>query len=175
MGKSSLINLLIPSAHLRVAKVSGKLGRGRHTTRHVELFELPSRGLLADTPGFNQPELDCTPQELGKLFPEVRQRLAAGSCQFTDCLHQDEPNCVVRGDWERYEYYREFLALAIAHQESLKHQSNSESIVKVKNKRSGTEEFEPKLASKKYRRMSRRMQHQTLQDLYEDLDEDEEI
>ena len=175
VGKSSLINLLIPNAHLRVAKVSGKLGRGRHTTRHVELFELPSGGLLADTPGFNQPELDCTPQELGHLFPEVRQRLATGSCQFSDCLHQDEPNCVVRGDWERYEYYREFLDLAIAHQESLKHQSNSESIVKVKKKRSGTEEFEPKLASKKYRRMSRRMQHQTLQDLYEDLDEDEEI
>lgn len=174
VGKSSLINLLIPSAHLRVAKVSGKLGRGRHTTRHVELFELPNGGLLADTPGFNQPELDCTPQELGKLFPEVLQRLAAGSCQFSDCLHQDEPNCVVRGDWERYEYYREFLTGAIAYQESLQNQSNTEASVKVKTKRSGHQEYEPKLESKKYRRMSRRMQHQTLQDLYADLEEDEE-
>lgn len=175
VGKSSLINLLIPHAHLRVAKVSGKLGRGRHTTRHVELFELPNGGLLADTPGFNQPDIDFTPQQLGQLFPEVRQRLAAGGCQFSDCLHQDEPHCIVRGDWERYEYYREFLALAIAYQESLQHQTNTESTVKVKTKRSGHQEFEPKLESKKYRRMSRRMQHQTLQDLYADLEEDEEI
>lgn len=175
VGKSSLINLLIPTAHLRVAKVSGKLGRGRHTTRHVELFELPNGGLLADTPGFNQPELDCTPQELGKLFPEVRQRLAEGQCQFSDCLHNDEPNCVVCGDWERYEYYREFLTEAIAHQESLQHQSNTESNLKVKTKGSGHQEHQPKLASKKYRRMSRRMQHQTLQELCEDLQGESEI
>jgi ribosome biogenesis GTPase len=57
VGKSSLINRLIPQIDLRVGKVSGKLGRGRHTTRHVELFELPTGGLLADSPGFNQPTL----------------------------------------------------------------------------------------------------------------------
>ncbi|MFM6401772.1 ribosome small subunit-dependent GTPase A, partial [Planktothrix sp.] len=64
VGKSSLINQLIPTINLRVGSVSGKLGRGRHTTRHVELFQLPTGGLLADTPGFNQPELQCEPQEL---------------------------------------------------------------------------------------------------------------
>ncbi|WP_369817784.1 MULTISPECIES: small ribosomal subunit biogenesis GTPase RsgA [Planktothricoides] len=175
VGKSSLINLLIPNVDLRVAKVSGKLGRGRHTTRHVELFELPNGGLLADTPGFNQPDIDFTPQELGQLFPEVRQRLAADQCQFSDCLHQDEPNCMVRGDWERYDYYREFLLEAIAYQESLQNQSNTESSLKVKTKGSGYQEYEPKLESKKYRRMSRRLQHQTLQDLYADLDGEEEI
>jgi ribosome biogenesis GTPase len=175
VGKSSLINLLIPTVDLRVAKVSGKLGRGRHTTRHVELFELPNGGLLADTPGFNQPDIDFTPQELGKLFPEVRQRLTEGGCQFSDCLHQDEPNCMVRGDWERYEYYREFLLEAIAYQESLQNQSNTESSLKVKTKGSGHQEYEPKLESKKYRRMSRRLQHQTLQDLCADLDGEEEI
>ncbi|MGB3613068.1 MAG: ribosome small subunit-dependent GTPase A, partial [Elainellaceae cyanobacterium] len=62
VGKSSLINRLIPAVDQRVTAVSGKLGRGRHTTRHVELFELPPvdgrpAGLLADTPGFNQPSL----------------------------------------------------------------------------------------------------------------------
>lgn len=175
VGKSSLINLLIPDVDLRVAKVSGKLGRGRHTTRHVELFELPNGGLLADTPGFNQPDIDFTPQELGQLFPEVRQRLAEGGCQFSDCLHQDEPNCIVRGDWERYDYYREFLLEAIAYQESLQNQSHTESSVKMKTKGSGHQEYEPKLESKKYRRMSRRLQHQTLQDLYADLDGEEEI
>lgn len=178
VGKSSLINLLIPHAHLRVAQVSGKLGRGRHTTRHVELFELPSGGLLADTPGFNQPDINFTPQQLGQFFPEIRQRLAVNQCQFSDCLHQDEPNCIVRGDWERYEYYRQFLLEAIAYQESLQNQSNTESSLKVKTKGSGQQEYEPKLESKKYRRISRRWQHQTLQDLYADyadLDGEEEI
>jgi ribosome biogenesis GTPase len=97
VGKSSLINQLIPALNLRVNAVSGKLGRGRHTTRHVELFELPGGGLLADTPGFNQPALECDPSELAEYFPEARQRLALGSCQFSDCSHRDEPNCVVRG------------------------------------------------------------------------------
>ena len=108
VGKSSLINNLIPSANLRVAEVSGKLARGRHTTRHVELFEIPGGGLLADTPGFNQPDLDCTPEELVNNFPEARKRLEKGNCKFSNCLHRDEPDCVVRGDWERYGDYLDF-------------------------------------------------------------------
>ena len=108
VGKSSLIDCLIPAAKLRVGKVSGKLQRGRHTTRHVELFELPGGGLLADSPGFNQPNLTSEPMQLAGYFPEARARLQQG-CQFSDCLHRDEPNCVVRGDWERYEHYLEFL------------------------------------------------------------------
>ncbi|MFS8119139.1 MAG: ribosome small subunit-dependent GTPase A, partial [Microcoleus sp.] len=73
VGKSSLINQLIPTLNIRVNAVSGKLGRGRHTTRHVELFDLPGGGLLADTPGFNQPALECDPSELPRYFPEVRR------------------------------------------------------------------------------------------------------
>ncbi|MEM1427209.1 MAG: ribosome small subunit-dependent GTPase A, partial [Cyanobacteria bacterium P01_H01_bin.130] len=107
VGKSSTINGLIPTAQLRVSAVSGKLARGRHTTRHVELFELPWGGLLADTPGFNQPTLDCTPEELAGYFPEIRQRLATGRCRYGDCRHRDEPGCVVRGDWKRYGLYLE--------------------------------------------------------------------
>ena len=167
VGKSSLINTLIPSAQLRVGEVSGKLGRGRHTTRHVELFELPNGGLLADTPGFNSPDLDCTPEELDIYFPEARQRLAIGSCQFSDCLHRDEPNCVVRGDWERYEHYLDFLEEALARQEQLNQQANPESNLKLKTKR-GKSQYEPKLETKKYRRLSRRSQQQSLQQLYQD-------
>ncbi|MGC9502473.1 small ribosomal subunit biogenesis GTPase RsgA [Baaleninema sp.] len=171
VGKSSTINRLIPSANLRVARVSGKLGRGRHTTRHVELFELPSGGLLADTPGFNQPEFDCTPAELGQCFPEIRQRLDSDRCQFSDCLHREEPNCAVRGDWERYEHYLNFLEEAIARQEALLQLGDRESTLKVKTTRDGRRYYEPKLASKKYRRVSRRRQHQNLQDLCEEFDE----
>ncbi|HLO51125.1 MAG TPA: ribosome small subunit-dependent GTPase A, partial [Kamptonema sp.] len=172
VGKSSLINVLIPNLNLRVGAVSGKLGRGRHTTRHVELFELPDGGLLADTPGFNQPTLECEPEELAQYFPEARQRLAAGSCQFSDCLHRDEPNCVVRGDWERYQHYLEFLVEAIVRSQALQQLGDAESSFKLKSKSDGTQKYEPKLESKKYRRPNRRFEHQTLQqNISQDRDE----
>jgi len=171
VGKSSLINYLIPNVNLRVSAVSGKLSRGRHTTRHVELFELPNGGLLADTPGFNQPQLDCEPIELAYLFPEARRYLGEGSCQFSDCLHRDEPNCVVRGEWDRYEYYLMFLEEAVARQEVLQQKPDAESSLKAKTSSGGKQKFEPKLASKKYRRSSRKVEHQQLQDLCEELDD----
>ncbi len=171
VGKSSLINQLIPALNLRVNAVSGKLGRGRHTTRHVELFDLPGGGLLADTPGFNQPALECDPSELPAYFPEARQRLALGSCQFSDCSHRSEPNCVVRGDWERYEYYLQFLSEAIVRQQQEQNSSSAEASLKQQTKSDGTQQYEPKLQTKKYRRSSRRVQHQSLQDMcQEDLD-----
>jgi len=171
VGKSSLINTLIPNANLRVGEVSGKLARGRHTTRHVELFELPNGGLLADTPGFNQPDLDCTAEELIHYFPEARARLGVASCRFSDCVHRDEPDCVVRGDWERYEHYVEFLDQAIAHQTHLHHQADPESTMKLKSKGKGQSQYEPKLESKKYRRIARKTQLQDLQNLYRDSEE----
>jgi len=171
VGKSSLINQLIPALNLRVNAVSGKLGRGRHTTRHVELFELPGGGLLADTPGFNQPALECDPSELAEYFPEARQRLALGSCQFSDCSHRDEPNCVVRGSWERYDYYLNFLSEAIVRQQQEQNSSSAEASLKQQTKSDGTQQYEPKLQTKKYRRSSRRLQHQSLQDMCQDLDE----
>lgn len=171
VGKSSLINQLIPTANLRVGAVSGKLGRGRHTTRHVELFELPTGGLMADTPGFNQPDLDCTPEELVYYFPEARQRLAVARCQFSDCMHRDEPNCAVRGEWERYEHYLGFLEDAIARQQHLNQQADPESNFKLKTKGKGQNQYEPKLETKKYRRTSRRSQQQALQQSYQDGEE----
>lgn len=170
VGKSSLINKLIPTLSLRVGAVSGKLGRGRHTTRHVELFELPIGGLLADTPGFNQPDFDSSPEELAYYFPEARQRLADASCQFSDCLHRDEPNCAVRGEWERYSHYLNFLEEAIARQEALQQLGDAESSLKVKSKSAGKQQYEPKLETKKYRRSSRRREHQNLQELYQDIE-----
>jgi len=171
VGKSSLINKLIPQASSRVGSVSGKLGRGRHTTRHVELFELPIGGLLADTPGFNQPTLVCSPQSLAHYFPEARQRLSTASCQFKDCFHRDEPNCAVRGDWERYEHYLNFLSEVEAQQVQLNQFGDSESTTKLKTKGKGQTQHEPKLETKKYRRPSRRTQQQALKELYKDTEE----
>lgn len=171
VGKSSLINALIPKVDLRTSAVSGKLGRGRHTTRHVELFELPTGGLLADTPGFNQPDLTCTPSELANYFPEARQRLGQDRCQFSNCLHRDEPNCVVRGDWERYDHYLTFLEEVLLYQQTIERRGEEESTLKVKSKGEGLQQSEPKLAAKKYRRPSRRTEKQTLRHLYQDVDE----
>ncbi len=167
VGKSSLTNALIPDLNIRVATVSGKLSRGRHTTRHVELFTLPTGGLIADTPGFNQPDLNCTPTELAEYFPEIRQRVATGNCQFSDCSHRDEPKCVVRGDWERYEHYLDFLTEATVWQHQLNSQRNPENNLKRKS-RGGTKQFEPKLDSK-YRQISRHTIGQSLAELSDEL------
>jgi ribosome biogenesis GTPase len=175
VGKSSLINRLIPQAGLRVSAVSGKLQRGRHTTRHVELFGLPEGGLLADTPGFNQPDLNCEPLALAYYFPEARERLAQENCQFSDCLHRDEPNCVVRGDWERYEHYLEFLEGAIAQSMEREQITDAEDSLKLKSKGSGEHRYEPRLERKKYRRDSRRQRNQDLQELCKEIEDTEEI
>lgn len=171
VGKSSLINCLVPEAELRTSAVSGKLGRGRHTTRHVELFALPQGGLLADTPGFNQPDLTLTPADLGRCFPEIRRRLAQDSCQFKDCLHRDEPGCAVGIDWDRYDLYSTMVTEAEALQNSQQPRRSGQSAMKHKVGEGGEIHQEPLLQAKKYRRVSRRRQRQTLEDLhYTNLD-----
>ncbi|MEA5477312.1 small ribosomal subunit biogenesis GTPase RsgA [Pseudanabaena galeata UHCC 0370] len=164
VGKSSLINLLIPNLQVRVGEVSHRLGHGKHTTRHVELFALPAGGYLADTPGFMQPNLTVTPQELTDCFPEARQRLASGNlCHFNNCWHRrDEPDCVVRGDWERYEHYLAYLEEAIVYQQKLKNTASADASVKVKDTSDGKQQQEPRLLKKRYRRESRRSEHQNL-------------
>ncbi len=173
VGKSSLLNRLVPDVEARTNAVSGKLGRGRHTTRHVELFELPNGGLLADTPGFNQPDVTCTVATLMGCFPEIRQR--TDHCQFNNCLHRDEPGCSVRGDWERYDYYLSLLDEVEHHQQQLDHRPDTETIEKVKIVSDGQVQHEPKLEAKKYRRTSRRRRHQDLQDLCYDVMEADSI
>ena len=165
VGKSSLINRLIPGIQQRVNTVSGKLQKGRHTTRHVELFEIPSGGLLADTPGFNQPDLEICPSDLIHQFPEARHLLAVGGCYFKDCLHRGEPGCAVPLNWERYEHYLKFLEEALA-KDLAQGNPDPETGMKLCIGQAGQKYYEPRLASKKYRRHSRRSQHQHLQTLY---------
>lgn len=155
VGKSSLLNGLRPELGLRVAAVSGRLQRGRHTTRHVELFPLAPGALVADTPGFNRPELPREPAQLPLLFPEVRQRLAAaGSCHFSDCLHQGEPGCVVGSDWERHPWYSDCLASIQAGADRLERQRPNGPSLRQRGNR-----LEPRLESQ-WRQPSRRRQRQ---------------
>ena len=115
VGKSSLLNALVPDLALRVGAVSGRL-----TTRHVELFAIGAGGLLADTPGFNRPDLPPDPGALAGLFPEVRGRLGAGGCRFTNCLHQGDPGCAVGSDWPRYPHYLQCLDQVLAQEAAAK-------------------------------------------------------
>jgi ribosome biogenesis GTPase len=160
VGQSSLINRLIPQLNLKTGAVSGRLGRGRHTTRHVELFELPGGGLLADTPGFNQPDLTIAPQDLGNHFPEIR--LSQEPCQFKDCLHRQEPGCSVGTDWERYPVYLSWLEELIELQEHRTQRGHHQAREKTKSREMGQVHHEPLLSVKKYRRTSRRRENQSL-------------
>jgi len=110
VGKSSLLNALRPELALRVGAVSGRLQRGRHTTRHVELFPIAPGALVADTPGFNRPTLPSDPAALADLFPELRQPPGAAACRFSNCLHQGDPGCVIAPGWDREALYRQCLA-----------------------------------------------------------------
>ena len=109
VGKTSLINKLIPSLSLPTSSVSKKLRRGIHTTRHVELFAIGNGSRLADTPGFNRPEIVSDISSFITLFPEFRGQLIHSKCKFRNCLHRDEPGCVINKDLERYSFYRESL------------------------------------------------------------------
>ena len=93
-GKSSLLNALEPTLSLVTSAVSQKTGRGRQTTRQVELMELSTGGYVADTPGFSQLRLSgIDVLELDIYFPEIDQRSA--DCRFTSCLHRGEPDCSI--------------------------------------------------------------------------------
>ena len=97
VGKSSILNRLCPELNLPTGEVSEKLGRGRHTTRHVELYDLGDGTLVADTPGFSSFDTDqmevMLKENLQYAFPDFGPYV--GSCQFHDCSHRKEPGCAV--------------------------------------------------------------------------------
>lgn len=126
VGKSSILNRLSPGLGLPTGEVSEKLGRGRHTTRHVELYDLGEDTFAADTPGFSSFDTDqmewILTDDLPRAFPDFDGCL--GHCQFRDCTHRKEPGCAVReavtaGKIEktRYESYLRLFEQASSHKE----------------------------------------------------------
>ncbi len=110
VGKSSLINYLLPELSITVGQLSKKLNRGKHTTRNVQLFSVGPNSLLADTPGFNRPDLIFSKSRLAVFFPELRNQFSKKEkCKFRNCLHLNEPGCVIDKNWERYFYYKKYL------------------------------------------------------------------
>lgn len=125
VGKSSLLNALEPALGLETGEVSDRLGRGRHTTRHIEFFEV-GETLIADTPGFSSFDLTqmqlMRKEELQDCFPEFRPFL--GHCRFDDCAHLREPGCAVLQALQegliapsRHESYQKLYALLAERQE----------------------------------------------------------
>ncbi|MCI8520927.1 MAG: ribosome small subunit-dependent GTPase A [Clostridia bacterium] len=110
VGKSSLLSIITEDT-LETGDVSEKIQRGRHTTRHVELFELNNGGFVLDTPGFSSLELErIKADELWEYFPEMRNH--RDECRFRGCSHINEPDCVIKNKVEsgeiastRYESY----------------------------------------------------------------------
>ncbi|MGN6568694.1 MAG: ribosome small subunit-dependent GTPase A [Flavipsychrobacter sp.] len=115
VGKSTLINQLIPNLDLRTTEVSGWSGKGQHTTTFAEMFDLPAGGKIIDTPGVKEFGLiDFEREELGHYFPEIRAVME--HCKFNNCLHLNEPGCAVKEavankeiDEERYLSYVSIL------------------------------------------------------------------
>lgn len=115
VGKSTLLNKLLPALKLETADISQKLGRGKHTTRFTQLITLPYGGMVADTPGFSQLDFtDILPEDLSFYFVEFDQY--SEHCKFRGCIHLNEPGCAVKSavlenkiSEERYEHYLEFL------------------------------------------------------------------
>lgn len=115
VGKSSLLNAIVPGLQLETNEISNRLGRGKHTTRHVELIDIGG-GLVADTPGFSQ--LDFTElgiEDLGYCFVEMRK--LSPDCKFRGCTHTQEPGCAIldalaKGEIEqsRHDHYMLFMA-----------------------------------------------------------------
>ena len=98
VGKSSILNALAPNMSLKTGEVSQALGRGRHTTRHVELYELPCGAEIIDTPGFSSFETTGLNLELKEKLPECFLDFSPylGDCQFVGCSHTKEKGCSVR-------------------------------------------------------------------------------
>jgi len=115
VGKSSLLNLILPALQLKTQDISGWSGKGLHTTTFAEMFDLPSGGSVIDTPGMREFGLvDVTRQELSHYFPEMRERLR--NCQFNNCVHVNEPGCAIKDavidgeiDEDRYVSYVNIL------------------------------------------------------------------
>ena len=126
VGKSSLLNRIAPALALPVGEVSDRLGRGRHTTRHVELYDAGVGTLVADTPGFSSFDLaqmqPIPKEELQYCFPEFR--LYLGCCRFDNCAHLNEPGCAVlealrAGEIapSRHESYRKLYGISAQYRE----------------------------------------------------------
>ena len=111
VGKTTLLNQIIPNINRPTSDVSKKIKRGKNTTRNIELFYLNKGSYIVDTPGFNMQEITLNAKTIPYLFPELANQLKDKkcNCKFRDCLHVTEPGCQINRDFERYKFYKELV------------------------------------------------------------------
>ncbi len=111
VGKTTLLNMIIPGLQNSTAPVSNKIKRGKNTTRNVELFSISNQSYIVDTPGFNMqiPEIDI--KLLPNLYSEIyKQVIEEGiRCKFRNCLHLNDEGCNLNKSFERYSFYKEMI------------------------------------------------------------------
>ena len=114
VGKTSLMNYLLPKLDLPTSPVSKKIKRGMHKTRNIQLFKINEHSFIVDTPGCSFFEIDIPFSQIQYLFPEIRIQRINIKCKFRNCLHVNEPGCKLNKNWERYEYYKKVLLSIIS-------------------------------------------------------------
>lgn len=124
VGKSSIINRILPEAQMETGQISQKIERGKHTTRHSQLFEIGEETYLCDTPGFTSLYVDqMEKEELRFYFPEFEQY--EGTCRFLGCTHVHEPGCMVKQAVEQEQIHRKRYENYLAFYEELKEQKKN--------------------------------------------------
>ena len=111
VGKTTLLNKIIPHLNNPTASVSLKIKQGKNTTRNVELFSLSKNSYIVDTPGFNLHKIDIENKYIPLLFPEILNQFKKNKirCKFNDCLHINEPGCIIDKNFDRYKFYKELI------------------------------------------------------------------
>ena len=117
VGKTTLLNMIIPGLDNKTAPVSSKIKRGKNTTRNVELFSLSSKSYIVDTPGFNMQTLEIDIRELSNLYPEIYKQVVKEGihCKFRNCLHVNDQGCKLNKNFERYTFYKEMVESSKSH------------------------------------------------------------
>jgi len=117
VGKTTLLNMIIPGLQNSTAPVSNKIKRGKNTTRNVELFSISNQSYIVDTPGFNMQPLKVDIKLLPNLYLEIyKQVIEEGiKCKFRNCLHLMDEGCNLNKSFERYSFYKEMIELSKNH------------------------------------------------------------
>nr|WP_075486767.1 ribosome small subunit-dependent GTPase A [Prochlorococcus marinus] len=117
VGKTTLLNMIIPGLQNSTAPVSNKIKRGKNTTRNVELFSILNRSYIVDTPGFNMQPFDVDIRLLPNLYSEIFKQVTEKGikCKFRNCLHLDDEGCNLDKSFERYPFYKEMIESSKIH------------------------------------------------------------
>ncbi len=117
VGKTTLLNTIIPGLQNSTAPVSNKIKRGKNTTRNVELFSISNQSYIVDTPGFNMQPIEINISVLPNLYSEIYKQVIDEEikCKFRNCLHLNDEGCNLNKSFERYSFYKEMIESSKSH------------------------------------------------------------